>query len=260
MKNISKKLQISGIYCIINLVNHKKYIGSSKCIYTRLLKHRSLLRKNKHENSHLQSAFNLYKEHNFEFFILEECPEEKLLEREQFYIDKNSPEYNLTLKVERNILSPESRLKQSNTRKQLFKLGILTPTKWKPIYQYDLDGNFLQEFRSLDFASRETNISKSAICRNLNGTYTKGGNFLWSYTKADKIPERKALDRSEWNYHRVPIRIEDIVTKEVLHFASKKDAAIYLKLKSSVSITQVLKSNSLYKKRYRITTDCLVDK
>lgn len=56
MKPINQKLKKSGIYCLINLSNNKRYIGSSKNIYSRLLKHRSLLRNNKHENSKLQNS------------------------------------------------------------------------------------------------------------------------------------------------------------------------------------------------------------
>ena len=32
MKSITKNLEVSGIYCIINLKNNKRYIGSSKNI------------------------------------------------------------------------------------------------------------------------------------------------------------------------------------------------------------------------------------
>lgn len=53
MKAINRKLKFSGIYCIINIYNNKRYIGSSKCISSRLWKHRSMLRNNKHDNQHL---------------------------------------------------------------------------------------------------------------------------------------------------------------------------------------------------------------
>lgn len=78
--------KICGIYCIENLVNEKKYVGQSINIKARFRKHKNLLCNNKHNNVHLQSAWNLYKEHNFQFYVLEECLVEQLDEREKYYI------------------------------------------------------------------------------------------------------------------------------------------------------------------------------
>lgn len=77
-----------GIYCIENTVNNKKYIGQSVNIYYRWREHRYDLRHNIHFNIHLQNAWNSYKEENFRFYILEECQEECLNDREIYYISK----------------------------------------------------------------------------------------------------------------------------------------------------------------------------
>lgn len=58
---------IAGIYYIENLINHKKYYGSSININERLLEHKRLLKSNQHQNSHLQNSFNQYGEENFVF-------------------------------------------------------------------------------------------------------------------------------------------------------------------------------------------------
>ncbi len=71
MEKITRDLKVSGIYCIENKINNKTYIGSSKNLYQRLLKHFALLRHNKHENAHLQSAWNKYGEDSFTFEILD---------------------------------------------------------------------------------------------------------------------------------------------------------------------------------------------
>lgn len=79
---------ICGIYCIENLVNHKKYIGQSVDIKARFRKHKSYLRNNRHNNVHLQSSWNLYGEDNFRFYILEECLENQLDDKEMYYISE----------------------------------------------------------------------------------------------------------------------------------------------------------------------------
>lgn len=90
---------MKGVYSIINKINLKKYIGSTtESFIKRWNLHKWELRNNKHKNSHLQYAWNKYKEENFEFIILEEL-ESNILEREQYYIDKEDFEnlYNINL-------------------------------------------------------------------------------------------------------------------------------------------------------------------
>mgnify|MGYP001605325358 FL=1 len=80
----------SGIYVIENILNHKKYIGSSINIKRRFQYHKSMLRRNEHDNNHLRSAWNRYGEDNFEFYILLKCDKDMLLmwEKEAFRLFK----------------------------------------------------------------------------------------------------------------------------------------------------------------------------
>lgn len=76
----------SGIYIINNKINNKVYIGQSVDIDKRIKKHFNSLENGAHYNEHLQNAFNKYGRDNFLVDVLEECPIEKLNEREKYYI------------------------------------------------------------------------------------------------------------------------------------------------------------------------------
>ena len=74
-----------GIYRILNKITRKVYIGSSEIIKNRWKRHKTDLNCNVHHSKHLQRAWNKYGAENFIFSIIEECSEEILLEREQYY-------------------------------------------------------------------------------------------------------------------------------------------------------------------------------
>lgn len=72
-----------GIYKIENLVNHKIYIGQSVHIERRWKEHCF-----PSKNTVISKAIKKYGKENFLFQILEECSQEELDEKEQFYIHK----------------------------------------------------------------------------------------------------------------------------------------------------------------------------
>lgn len=87
-----------GIYQIRNIIDNKTYIGSAKVFEERKKRHFRALRGKYHHSILLQRAFDKYGEENFVFEILEDMGEinteedlNKLLEREQYWIDKNQP-------------------------------------------------------------------------------------------------------------------------------------------------------------------------
>ncbi len=119
-------MKTSGIYIIMNIVNNKKYIGSSKNIEQRKGSHLCKLRQNKHENNYLQKSFNKHGKENFQFDIVHQCKEEMLTIKEKEYMET----YNvLNRKFGYNIApEPKNKIVSLETRK---KLSILAKNRTK---------------------------------------------------------------------------------------------------------------------------------
>lgn len=91
----------SGVYCIENLINHKKYIGQSVDMEQRWRQHKCELNRGHHDNDYLQKSWNKYGADNFNFYIIELCDVVELDELEVYYIDlydtlNRDKGYNLT--------------------------------------------------------------------------------------------------------------------------------------------------------------------
>jgi len=65
----------SGVYQIINKINGHVYFGQAAQLATRAKQHEYSLNKNKHDNKHLQRAWNLYGSDAFEFTVLGVYPD-----------------------------------------------------------------------------------------------------------------------------------------------------------------------------------------
>lgn len=86
MKQNIKKNK-SGVYRIRCVGNHRDYIGSAVKHLSRWSAHRSMLERKIHNNRHLQNAYNKYGKDSFTYTLLEECAEEDLTQKEQYWID-----------------------------------------------------------------------------------------------------------------------------------------------------------------------------
>lgn len=75
------------------------------------------------------------------------------------------------------------------------KIGIKNPESIKrlsdinrrQIVQLDFEGNILNEWRGVRFASRKLGISHCGICRNLKGSCKSYKDFVWKYK--DRLPQ-----------------------------------------------------------------------
>ena len=82
-----------GIYLITNKVNGHQYVGQSVNIRQRWIDHRTPSKKSK--GTVLARAFRKYGNEAFNFSVLEECSEDRLDEREMYYIKTLRPIYNM---------------------------------------------------------------------------------------------------------------------------------------------------------------------
>lgn len=171
------KEKICGIYCIENLVNHKKYIGQSVNIKSRFRKHKNYLCNETHNNEHLQSAWNLYGENNFKFTIIEKCEKDMLDEKEIYYIAKLKTHdrmfgYNKTLGGDGvKSLSQECTDKLSNS-KTLY-----------PVLRFSLDGIFICEYRNCKSAADDVcgNSENIRMCCNKKAEHKTAYGSIWIY-------------------------------------------------------------------------------
>jgi len=108
-------MKVSGIYKIINKINGKYYIGSSKNIHKRWNSHKLYLNKGNHHNQYLQRAWNKYGKDNFDFVILVSISEKDLLTEEQKYLDSSikSECYNASMIAGKVVMTDEVKRKIS---------------------------------------------------------------------------------------------------------------------------------------------------
>lgn len=175
---------ICGIYKITSPSN-KIYIGSSINIERRLLNYKYLQCK---QQPKLFNSLKKYGPDNHQFEIIEECKVEELINREKYWVEHlNSIKTGLNIKtpgnnqihIEKTIsFNSEWCNKISESKK-----GKSIHNVKKPILQYDLKGNFINEYESAKEAQRQTSISNSAINNTLKGISKHSGGFVWKYKK-----------------------------------------------------------------------------
>lgn len=202
--------KISGVYYIINRVNFKLYIGSAINLHGRFYQHKSALEKNKHENSHLQHAYNKYGGDKFIFIIREFVTDkERLLEVEQREID--SYDWNKLYNV---APTAGSNLGLYHTDESKEKNRLAKKYMMKPVTQLDaITGSFIDEFESIRDAARRTSISHTSIKQCCSSKTKTTNRYIFIFTKD--------LDKFDLSSRPLPPEIRyiekiDIQTDEIL--------------------------------------------
>lgn len=141
-----------GIYCIENVENKKKYIGSSKHVYKRRNRHFSELKNGKHKNIKLQSSYNKHGKDKFIFYVIELVNDEKLLiKREQFYIYTLKPEYNINLIANSSL--GVKRSKETKEKIRQANLGLEHP-EWRNKIKSEAQGGDNHWTTKKDFSDK----------------------------------------------------------------------------------------------------------
>lgn len=183
-----------GIYCIENIVNHKKYIGQSINIEQRWIQHKQIANRASSDRSHyfLYQAIQKYGINNFIFYIIEECTVDELDEKEKYWISyyntyKNG--YNMTLggsgfngcyNKRQNILPKNFSLLNSNN--ELIKVAKLSK-----------DYKILKIYPSVQEAARDNKVQATNISKTMIGKHKYCGDYIYMYYDSVHDLDRKSI-------------------------------------------------------------------
>lgn len=212
-----------GIYYIKNLVNGKKYIGSSKNLTKRLRDHKSALRVGRHHNIHLQRAWNKYGEENFKF-VSKEFKHGCLLSRENKYI-KLCGHYNIATIAQAFRLgykmTEEEKLRNSLKLKKAWSDGKFQ-SKLSKVSAYDVYGNLVCTYDSI----RETGYSKNFRRMVDRDAIIEG--YRWRYGCEDSIEEHPDIV-CQMNKDKIVDMFQDV--KEASTLTGVPERTIYGNIK-----------------------------
>lgn len=231
----------SGIYKIENLVNNKLYIGYASHLSKRKGDHFRALRNKEHFNTHLQDAWNIYKEESFKFEIIEKCPASFLCEREHYWatilnVHDNRFGYNLnpthpegralkTEETKRKMSLCKTGLKhteESKKKMSLAKLGKPSPNRGKKrpnsngkkILQYDLEGNYLQEWEHARKIREHYNYKQySLINACARGNRRNAYGYIWKYKEEADFPRKIEVVFIKRSKYRNPAVLDATIIK-----------------------------------------------
>lgn len=192
----------SGVYCITNKVNGKRYIGSAVDIALRWRVHTFHLRKNDHHSKRLQNAWNKYGPSCFDFAVLEYCEVDQLLAVEQRYLDCEQPEYNAN-KTAGNMLGFRFTEEQKHRMAEIhtgFRHTEESRQKMSEIWSGKPRGEYSQE--------RRAKISEAHKGKQINENQVRGLAVGWFAPKSEET--RRKISEAQKGYQPTEETLEKL--------------------------------------------------
>lgn len=200
----------SCIYKITCTANNKIYVGSTISFQKRVKDHRNDLKAGRHSSDYMQKCYNKYGESVFEIEILESFGriipfksidyKEVLLKKEEYYINLLHPDFN-------------TQLRPYSDFSNFCDAG-------NPVYQYDLEGNFIRKWKNSAEVIRTLGFSPENGLRNQSA-----GGFQWTREYVDHLSKYK---RNSGSKMRKVCSIYNLFGKRLQTFESITDLLEFL--------------------------------
>ncbi len=178
---IKRVVNKPGVYYL--KMKEQNYVGSSIDLKKRLMEHRQKLRKKNADNPRMQNIFSKYGEDCAYFSILEVLETDNLTEIreiEKRWIDLLGPTLNCEL-------DPTTENNCTSTSKK--------------VYQYTLDGKYVNNYLSTNEAGRKTGICSNTISACARGKIFSASGYYWSYKEISNYTY--SVERSKWKWKAV---------------------------------------------------------
>lgn len=213
----------SGIYCVINKINGKCYIGSAGNLSIRIKRHEYELKKNIHNNVYLQNAWNKYGKENFCFFVLEYIEKDELLNNEQYYLDlflsyNMNHGYNINPKSNSRFgtkCSNESKKKMSDANKKWRenRIIIMSAETKKKISEANKGKKFSEEtVKKMSDSAKKRGFSTETRKK----IYDKlKGNLYWLGRKHSEESRKKISKQAMGNKRRLGLKFSEESKKKM---------------------------------------------
>lgn len=250
---LSKKKQIlsenigkTGIYRWTHLESNKSYVGSSVNLGRRLRNYlnTTFISHSTRSSMIINKALLKYGYSKFKLEILEYCTIKDLAKREQYYIDRFSPEYNVLKIAYSSIGYKHTNESLEKVRMNLVKLNLSKSVKVKVT---NILTNISVEYDSIREAAKNLNVSKDTLKRNILESKLLKGMY--------KLESNLIQSRYESNYVNHPasisIEVTDLELKTVTRYPSISEASRVLNLKfQSIAVYFRRNQKSPFKGRY----------
>jgi hypothetical protein len=188
----------TGIYIIHCKNNNHFYIGSASSssnisknyksrmgFYCRWRFHMGNLLNNNHRNKYLQYAFNKYGESSIQFYIVEFCNTDVILQREEYWINY----FKENAKIFNHKLKPHStkyrkigiKHKAINKNKGKSRPLSLKKALGKPVLVFTLEHQFIEEVYSMTEAAKKYNTCRQDIRKCCLNLISQSKGYIFKY-------------------------------------------------------------------------------